>query len=163
MEAVWCVTAIPHDSTLTFHRMNQISRQFRDLIRDSPMLQYKRELFSAGLIENPCSPCDFAQRRKLFEEYKCKWSDAGRVVKTIHEFPEELSLGDYFRTSEGWNLIGYRSTSTGDGNLMFVRVPPVTSQRPIEWWSIPPLSFHARAYAVYPPDNLLAIAEHKGR
>ena len=162
VEVVWCVTAIPHGSRLTFLYMIQINRQFRELICDSPMLQYKRELFSAGLIENPCNPCDFAQRRKLFEEYKCRWSDVGRVVKTIHELPEDLSRIHHSMETPGWNLIGYRSKSTGDGNISFVRIPPVTSQRPIERWN-PPLPFPVKGFAVYPPDNLLVVAEHKER
>ena len=59
MEAVRCVIAIPHDSILTFCCTVKINRQFQSLTRDLPTLQYQRDLFFTGLIENPCNPCDF--------------------------------------------------------------------------------------------------------
>ena len=147
------------DAALTFRCIIQISRQFRDLIHDSPTLQYKRELFSAGLIENPRNPCDFAQHRKLYEEHERKWSYPARVVKTIHELPKELLLQQHFISIPGWSLIAYRNIE--DGNLSFVHLPPAMSQRPIEWWRIPPLPFSVEVFAVYPPDNLLAVTEEK--
>ena len=63
-------------------------RQFQDLTRNSLALQHQCDLFSSGLIENHCDPCDFAQRRKLYEEHEHKQSNAGRAVKMIHEFRE---------------------------------------------------------------------------
>ena len=59
MEAVRWVIAIPHDSILTFCCTVKINRQFQSLTRDLPTLQYQRDLFFAGLTENPCNPCDF--------------------------------------------------------------------------------------------------------
>ena len=159
MEMVRPVIAIPHDSALTSCYVAQISRRFQDLTRSSPILQYKRDLFSAGLVENPCSPCDFAQRRKACEEHERKWSDAGRVEKAIHELPEGSSLGVY-PTILGRNLIALRNTQNV-GGLTFLRFPPVTSVSPIERWRIPPLPFELRHFAVYPPDNILAVAEEK--
>ena len=157
MEVVWCAIAIPHDSALTFRWMIQISRQFQQLVRDSPTLQYKRELFSGGLIENSRNPCDFAQCWKLCKEHKYKWSNAGRVVKTIHGLPEELSLKRHFATTLGWGLIVYRNK--GDGRLSFLRPPPITSKRPIEWWSVPPFPFSLDVFVAYPPDDLLVVTE----
>ena len=159
MEVVWCATAIPHDSTLAFRCTIQISRQVQKLIRDSPTLQYKRELFSVGLIENPRKPCDFTQRRKLCKEHKRKWSNAGRVAKTIHELPEELSLEQHLTTTLGWGLIAYCNTE--DGSLSFLRPPPVMSQKPIEWWTIPPYPFSLKVFVAYPPDDILVVAEEK--
>ena len=47
--------------------------------------------------------------------------------------------------------------------LSFVCLPPVTSQQPIKWWSIHPFRFNLEAFAVYLPDNIIAIAEQKER
>ena len=80
MEVVRCVVTVPDDLALTLLCMVQISRQFQALTRDSPTLQYQRDLFSAGLTENPCNSCDFSQRRKLSKERGHKWSSAGRVT-----------------------------------------------------------------------------------
>ena len=159
MEVVRHVVAIPHDSALTSPRMTQISRQFQDIARNSPPLQYRRDLFSVGLIENPCIPCDFAQCRKLCEEHERKWTAAGRAIKAAHKLPEELI--PRWAYTLGRNLIAFRSIR-GDC-LGFLRVPPVASRRPIEWWDVPPLPFDVRAFAAYPPDNILAVAEEKER
>lgn len=159
MVMVWRVVTIPHGSALIFHCMIQISRQFQDLTRDSPILQYKRDLFSAGLIENPRNLCDLVQRRKLCEDHERRWSNAGRVVKTVYEFPEGVDLHRYYITTLGWGIIPYHNTA--DGSLSFLRPPPVTSQKPTEWWSIPPFPFSLEFFAAYPPDDLLVVAEEK--
>ena len=81
-------------------------------------------------------------------------------MKTIHESP--LNRQRHFTTTPGRNLISYRSME--DGTLGFLRAPSVTSQKPIERWSIPSFPSSLRVFAsiaVYPPDNLLAVAEEK--
>ena len=130
----------------------QISRQLRDLARNSPTLQHQRNLFSAGLIENPCIPCDFAQRRKLCEEYTRKWSSEGRATKTTHEVPEGLS---HSTPTPYGNLIVSRSMR--DNGLDFLRISPGASKEPIKCWCIPPLPFDIEAFTVYPPENILAV------
>ena len=69
LEVVRCVVATLRDPALTFRCMVQISRQFQDLTRNLPTLRYQRDLFSAGLVENRSISCDFAERRKLYEEH----------------------------------------------------------------------------------------------
>ena len=127
------------------------------------MLQYKRDLFSAGLVETPCSPSDLFQRRKLCQEFQRKWSDAGRAVRAIHKLPKELSLERSSRTIHGSNLIAFRNTTLGGGSLSFVRLPPVTSQLPIEWWNISPFPPSIGAFSPHLSDNILAVAEVNGR
>ena len=125
----------------------------------SPTLQHQRDLFSAGLIETDCSPCDLAQRRKLCEEHKRKWSSAGRVVKTTHKLPDELISEGGFNMTLGRNLIAF--LARWDDSCCFLRLPPVTSRNPVEWWSAPLFPFNVPVFDVYPPDNILAIAEVK--
>ena len=161
MEVVRCVVTVLDDLALTLLCMVQISRQFQALTRDSPTLQYQRDLFSAGLTENPSNSCDFSQRRKLCKEHEHKWSSAGRVTKTIHELPEEIISEGCLIAILDRNLIA--SPGRWDDSLGLLRVPPVTSRKPIEWWKIPPLPFNPKAFAAYPPDNILALAEEKER
>ena len=159
MEMVRPVITIPHDSALTSCYVAQISRRFQDLTRSSPLLQYKRDLFSAGLVENPYGPCDLAQRRRAYEEQERRWSDAGRAEKAIHKLPEEPPYGPHL-TALGRNLIALRNM-LNVGGITFLRLPPVTSAKPIERWSIPSLPFKFRFFAVYPPDNILVVTKEK--
>ena len=162
MEMVRPAIATPHHSALTSCYVAQISRQFQDLTRSSPILQYKRNLFSAGFTDNPCNPCDFAQRRKAYEEYERKWSDAGSSVRAIHKLPEKISPKIHPTMALGRNLIALRGTPNV-GSLTFLRLPPATSAKPIERWYIPPLPFELNVFAAYPPDNILAVTEAKNR
>ena len=141
--------------------MVQVSRQFQELARSSPRLRYQRDLFSADLVENPCIPCGFTQRRKLCEEHKHKWSSAGRTVNAVHELPEDLFSIRYPTTRLGRNLIA--SYNEGDSRLSFLRIRTAKIRKLIEWWSIPPFNFNVEEVAAYAPDNFLAIAEGKGR
>jgi len=161
VEVVRRVVVTSHDSALTSDFLLQVSRQFQDLTRNSPALRYKRDLFSAGLAENPRSPCDFAQRRKLCEEYDRKWSSAGRIVMTAHELPKELSFQRHSTTTHGGDLISSRNFR--NGRLDFLHLPPATSHKPIKWWSTPPFPFHVAAYAIHPPCNIIAAAEVRER
>jgi len=133
------------------------SRRFQGLTLSSPILQHKRDLFSSGLVENPCSPCDFAQRRKLCEEHKRKWSSVGKAVMTVHESPRELK--QHSATVRGRNLIALRNFR--HNSLHFLRLPSVANRKPIEWWSIPTFPFRLRVFAVYLPDSILVAAEEK--
>ena len=154
LEAVRCVIATLRDPALTFRCMVQISRQFQDLTRNSPTLRYQRDLFSASLVENHCVPCDFAQRRKLCEEHKRKWSGEGRVVKTVHGSPGGLLPPTRIFCRD---LVASRSAR--DNGLHFFRILPGRSKESIEQWSIPPLPFNIRAFAAYSPNNVLVVAE----
>lgn len=51
----------------------------------------------------------------------------------------------------------------GSRDLSFIRVPPATSQKPLEWWSFPPLPFQTYTFVPYLPDGLLVVVEEKER
>ena len=129
------------------------------MTRNSPTLRHKRDLFSAGLVENPCGPRDFSERRRLYEQYVRKWSNAGKVVKVTHELPEELFIQRYYTTLHGGNI--FASHKPYENNIHFFWIPPATSRKPLEWWSIPPFPFFIKAFAVYLTDGILAVAEEK--
>jgi len=77
----------------------------------------------------------------------------------VHELPEEL--GPYSTIVCGRNLIALRNLQ--HNGLHFLRLPPVMSQKPIERWSIPPLPFRLKAFAVYLLDGIIAATEGKER
>ena len=134
-----------------------MNQRLRGLVRDSPTLQHRCELFAAGLVDNPCNPCDLAERRKLREGYVHKWSKAASVVKSAQDLPPSQP--------PGWGSAKYlgnghfASDSVQQTGLAFLHIPPVTSRKPVEGWSIPPFSFPAFGCVAYPPENVLAVAE----
>ena len=148
-----------HESLLTYCTI-QVSRHFRSLIRNSPILQYHCELFAASLIDNPSNPCDLIERRKLCEEYARKWSDAATVVKSTHILPsDEFSHWDY-PTALGKNTVVSDSTPN-HGGLDFLYIPPAASGKPIIEWTIPPFPFDVLCIGVYHPENVLGAVERQ--
>ena len=130
-------------------------------MRDSPMMQYRRKIFTAGLIDNPSVSCDLSQRIKTYEEYVHKWSDSARVVKSVHELPQETFPNWHKIKCPGSNLLVVSRGFT-DSGLAVVRVPSVVDRKPIEWWEVPPLPFTIRSFGAHAPDNILAVAGERG-
>ena len=134
-----------------------MNRYLRDLARSSPTLQHRRELFAIGLIDNPCCPCDLVERRKLREGYEHKWSDGASVIKSVWKLPPTQPIvwgrAEYF----GNGLLASRASEIH--GLTLLHIPQVASQTPIGSWSIPPSPFDVFGYAVYPPENVIAVAE----
>jgi len=156
----WCgdhLLAPACKSLLTFCCTIQVSRHFQSLICNSPILRYRCELFAAGLIDNPSSPCDLAERRKLCEEYARKWSDAATVVEGTYKSSPDQPSGCY--TALGRNILVLESPS-GVG-LDFLCIPPVASGKPINGWTIPPFPFNVMDFGVYHPENILGVVERQ--
>ena len=114
-------------------------------------LQLRRELFATGLIENPGNPCDLVQSRKLYEDY---------AIKSTHELHPDHASCRIYAKNIGRNMLA--SHPMGDHGLGFLYIPPVTSRKPIDTWSILPFPFTLLCFAVYHPENLLAIDERDG-
>jgi len=83
------------------------------------------------------------------------------MVKVTQELPPSRSAG--------WSAAkylgnGHLATNSVERNgLTFLRIPTVASRKPVETWSIPPFAFGIFGYAVYPPENILAVAERGER
>jgi hypothetical protein len=78
-------------------------------------------------------------------------------VKSVYELPQEiLSISDVI-TALGGNLLAFHRWK---GRILgFVRVPTAVSQKPIEWWTLPPFPFSIERFAAHAPDNVFAVAE----
>ena len=125
-------------------------------------MQYKRKLFTAGLSDNPSVSWDLSQRKKAYEEYMHKWSNAGRVMKSVYELPSEAFPDWYLIKRPGGNLL-VLYCSFLSCRLTVLRVPSAINRKPIEWWEIPPLPFTIKGFGAYAPDNVLAVAGKCGR
>ena len=120
------------------------------------MLLYQRELFFAGLVDNPLSPCGLDERRRLCKEYAHRWSDAAKIMKPTRELPLDFQSWHENPMKPGRNLLAkYRHQS---GKIEFLHVPPAASEEPIERWTIP-ISFDFPRFTTYPPKNALIVAE----
>ncbi|KAF9645019.1 hypothetical protein BDM02DRAFT_3120947 [Thelephora ganbajun] len=139
-------------------KMESINRYFRDLVHDLPTLQHRRELFAIGLIDNPYCPCDLAERRKQCKSYTRKWTNATSITRNIYELPPTHSLGWGSPMYFGNGLLASRSLYS---DLALLRVPLVASRKSVESWTIPPIPFMVMCYAVYPLENVIAVAESK--
>ena len=135
----------------------QVSRGFADLISTSPFLEYRLELFAAGLVENPHFSCSPEEGRKRVKEYVDTWDDLYAVKR--HIYP--LGLSD-FRWEDmapvGWGIFAGLSGHS----VAFVRVPcTAAGQQGVEEWTvdIPPAPFQPCTFAVYPPEDVLALVE----
>jgi hypothetical protein len=138
-----------------------MSRRFQDLVHSSLTIRYRRELFSAGLVDNPRSSCGLAERRKICEEYVRKWSGAASVVKSVRELPPGQFSGWSDTAALSKNLIASRSGE--DHELAFLCIPPLATRKAVEGWSIPPFPFKTFGFTAHTPANILAVAEQRGR
>jgi len=103
-----------------------------------------------------------AERRKLCKDYAHKWSDAARIEENTHKLPPNQSSG-WGRAKYFGNGILVTDSLEDHNGLAFLRIPPITSRKPIEGWNIPPVAFEILAYAVYPPGNVIAVTERKDK
>ena len=129
------------------------------MLRDSAVLQHRRDLFAAGLIDNPSISCDLSRRRKAYEECVHKWSDTRKAVKSVYDLPQEIFSESHTITVLGGNLLA--SYIWRGRRVNFIRVPTAVSQKPIEWWTLPPFPFGIEDFAAYAPDNVFVVAEIK--
>ena len=82
----------------------------------------------------------------------------GRAMRTVHELPEELlSIWNSIMITSG-NLAALYSRR--DNGFSFLRVPPVTSRKSIGRSGVtPPPPLEVKVFALYPPENTLAVAK----
>ena len=144
MEAVW-QTLVCDDVVLTFCRMAEVSRYFLDLVHSSPTLQYRRELFSAGLTDYTLHPRGLAERRMLCKEHVDKWTGTAKVVRRVYNVPVGPQVNHGIAL--GGDLLALHQSYKYDCPK-FLRVPPAVSQRSVEGWSVPRLPFEVSGFAV---------------
>ena len=147
--AGWPLTLIPCHC--------QVSRAFADLISTSPFLKYRLEIFTAGLVENPRFPCSLEEGQRRVKEYVSMWKDFGSVKRRDHILGERGFDWSHV-VPVGRDLLARRSGRS----VSFIRVPHITAGgREIEEWTIdpPPTAFQPHAFAVYQPEDILALVE----
>ena len=137
----------------------QVSRAFTDLISTSPFLEYRLELFAAGLVENPHFSSSLEDGRRRVGEYVGLWENLDALER--HDYTLRLR---YFRWEElapvGRGLLAGLSGRS----ISFIRVScTTTGRRGVEEWTVDPPAtpFWPCAFAVYPPEDVLALVEYR--
>ena len=122
-------------------------------------MEYRLELFAAGLVENPHFSCSLEEGRKRVGEYVGVWENLDAVEKHGYSLrlraPPGRELAPVGRSLLAW--FSGRSVS-------FIRVPCITAGRPeVEEWTIDPPAtpFWPRAFAVYSPEDVIALVEFR--
>jgi len=137
----------------------QVSRAFAELISASPFLEYRLEVFAAGLVENPHFSCSMEEGRRRVKEYMDVWKNFDNLRKRVHT----LGSQDHrwgMPVHAGRNLLARRFGCS----VSFIRVPRTTvDQQELEEWTVdPPVTlFQPCGFAVFSSDNVLALVERK--
>ena len=134
----------------------QVSHAFADLISTSPLLKYRLEVFAAGLVENSRFSCSLEEGQRRVKEYVDIWENFDAIKSSNYL----LRRGD-FRWEElvpvGRDILARRSGHS----VSFIRLPRATvGRQEIEEWTVDPrpvTPFWPGAFAVYPPENILAL------
>jgi len=135
----------------------QVSRAFADLISASSSLKYRLELFAAGLVENPHFPCSLGEGQRRVKEYVDVWEN----FEAIQGHDHALGQGD-FRWSELVPVSRDLLASRSGNSISFIRIPHIAAGRQeVEEQRIdlPAIPFWPGAFAVYSPENILALIE----
>ena len=139
------------------HISCQVSRAFADFISASPFLEYRVELFAAGLVENPRFSCSLEEGRRRVKEYVDVRNNLDTIKKRSHTLqPRGFRWGGL--VAVGQDLLARRSVHS----VSFIRIPcTATGQRGVEEWTVvpPATSSLPCAFAVYSPEDVLALVE----
>ena len=135
----------------------QVSQGFADLIATSQFLEYRLELFAAGLVENPYFPCSLEEGRKQVKEYANVWENLDAIKKRSYPLRlRDLRWEEMVPVGRGL-LAGLCGSS-----ISFIRVPCIAmGRRVVEEWTVdPPVTpFWPCAFAVCSPEDVLALVE----
>lgn len=134
----------------------QVSRAFARLISASPFLEYRLELFAAGLVENPHFSCSLEEGRKQVKDYVNVWKNFDNLKKRTHTLgPQDPRWGKLAHVGRG--LLARRYGCS----VSFIRT--TMGQQGVEEWTVdPPVTpFQPCGFAVYSPEDVLALVEQR--
>ena len=128
---------------------------FRDVIDGSPEVQYKIDLWAAGLevgYQDPSIPV--ADRRKQLERYRSHWDSLRWVEHTSIPLPLYRT-----RAVNGGvvciTLVAGPENPTTD--YRFIQLPSVLRGIPLKDWTVHGLPSNPRALGLLPEEDLLVI------
>ena len=131
----------------------KVNRTFHNVVSDQPHLQYKCELAAAGLLDNPNTSGTLFDRRARLHKYRSRFDSLEPISKS--SLPLGVTGLTYgYDASGGVFVIHTPERST----LHFCQPPSVSESQPMKTWSLP-LSFEVQQFAIYPPLDLIVLAD----
>ena len=138
----------------------QVNRGFNDLIQASPYINYRADLFAAGLEDNPAVSLPLADKRRAFDEYRTKWDDFGPIQKE-----QMRKLGNYGGGScnaSGAGVFGF--IADGERSIRFMTLESALRGIPQKVWQVSlPFELSPQRFTIYPQADVLAMAGQERR
>ena len=133
----------------------QINRFFNNLIQASPYINYRLDLFDAGLNDNPAINLSLTEKRRILDEYRTKWDTLSFIKKQKQDIG---GLARYARQASGSGIFGFVTTGLAQRSIQFMTLESVSRGIPQKEWGVllPPISL-PECFAVCPQVDVLAI------
>ncbi|KAF9648797.1 hypothetical protein BDM02DRAFT_2056462 [Thelephora ganbajun] len=139
-------------------KLRILNRAFRDLIDVSPAVQYRVDLFSAALEDDPRNASlVLADRRAHLEDYRSRWDRFGQAKQSSVELPPHTQ-----RVIDGEVLACIQEAADGKIDVTFIRLPSVSRGIPRKRWTVRGLPKNGAELKMYPRLDLLVLPEILG-
>ena len=135
----------------------QLNRTFRDLIDASPAIQYRVDLFSAALEDDPRdASLVLADRRAHLEGYHSRWDRFSQAKQSSVELPPHTQ-----RVIDGEILACVQEVSvTGDKiDIAFMRLPSISRGIQRKQWAVRGLPKNGSGLKTHPGLDMLVFPE----
>lgn len=133
----------------------QLNRRFCDLIDDSPAVQYRIDLFSAALEDDPeDTSLGLADRRVHLEQYRSRWDRHDQAKLSSVELPPHTQ-----RVIDGEVLACIQEAGDDKIDVTFVQLPSISRGIQGKQWVVKGLPKNASDLKMYPGLNVLVIPE----
>ena len=120
-------------------------------------MEYRLELFAAGLVENPHFSYSLEEGRRSVREYVGVWEN----LDTVKGHNYSLRLQNF--RWEGLAPVGRGLLAGLEGrSVLFIHVSCTTTRRPeVKEWTVnlPTVPFWPCGFALYSPEDVLALVE----
>ena len=122
----------------------QVSRRFPDLVSTSHYLRHRIDLFSAGLVDNPCIVCSLTERRARLREYTDGWKDVECSVRCDYPLESRTAL---YSVPHGQDL--FSAHSNDNTAISIFRLPSSLNRGTVKEWTLK-IPFRFESHVVYP-------------
>ena len=133
----------------------QLNRAFRDLIDASPAVQYRIDLFSAALEDDPAdTSLVLADRREHLEQYNSRWDRHDQAKQSSVDLPPHTQ-----RVIDG-EVLACIQEATGDKiDVTFVRLPSILRGIEKKQWVVMGLPKNASDLKMHLGLDVLVVPE----
>lgn len=125
------------------------------MIDASPAVQYRVDLFSAALEDDPSdTTLVYAERRARLEEYRSRWDRVDQAKQSTVELPPHTN-----RHLDGDVLACIQEAAGDKIDVTFVRLPSISRGIQKKQWVVRGLPKNGSALKMYPGLDMLVVPE----